>query len=575
MTSPSQPARFLAVTSLLLLATHTASAAPKVFDFNDPKGTNAISLGIDALLEPVVGYADGITGTANFDPEKPQETTGKITVAVSSVKFSHPGYTNSVQGYGLGRDKTPTITCELKKILSGKAIDKGHYKGMVQVDFTIKGVTKALTIPLDVNYIPGRAYERDSKTDGDLMVVRSKFMISRKMFGVAQEVPIDMAGDGVEIGIAIVGTSGKLRFKAKEAPKETPKEKEAELMLVSGDKKASITERMAFHKISGCTVAFIKDFKIDSFRYYGNTGNEAKTPIDPKTLFPAGQMSGVVSATLALRLAQEKIVDLDADINTYLKNWKVPENKYTKDHPVTLRHLLTNKSGFRFHKYMGYDPKKPLPTITQVLKAYYPSTTPPAEVVSEPGKVFYIASENLTVLQQVLEDATGKSWQALLTQTFGPKESRAMVFPPSETYTQYAKGFEENGTPVPHGGRAYPELAAAGLWASVPEFADLAVALLSANAGKGETILNGEMAKTFFAPTVQKTSSEDGQTMAFGINADPKNPFLFRGGSTQGYYCQMWLNPEKGDAVIFFANRQLCWQFGNEIRDTFVKDWAK
>jgi CubicO group peptidase (beta-lactamase class C family)/polyisoprenoid-binding protein YceI len=575
MINLSHASRFLLATVAIAFAIPTAStsAAPKIFDFNDPKGTNAISLGIDALLEPVVGYADGITGTANFDPEKPQETTGKITVAVSSVKFSHPGYTNSVQGYGLGKDKTPTITCELKKILSGKALDKGHYAGTVRVDFTIKGVTKALDIPLDVKYIPGRAYERDSKTDGDLMVVRSKFIISRKMFGVAQEVPPDMAGDGVEIGIAIVGTSGKLRYKAPEVKKEAPKV--APLMLVSGDKQASITERMAFHKINGCTVAFIKNFKVDSFHYYGNTGNDAKTPIDPKTLFPAGQMSGVVSATLALRLAQDKIVDLDADINKYLKNWKVPENKYTKTTPVTLRHLLSNTSGFRYHKYMGYDSTKPLPTLTQVLKAYYPSTTPPAEVVSEPGKVFYIASENLTVLQQVLEDATGKSWEALLAQTFGPRESRAMIFPPTETYTKFAKGFEENGVAVPHGGRAYPELAAAGLWASVPEFADLAVALLTANAGKGDSILSGEMARNLFATTVPKNSIGDAQTMAFGINEDPANPYLYRGGSTQGYYCQMWLSPEKGDAVIFFANRQLCWQFGNEIRDTFVKEWVK
>jgi len=516
---------------------------PPRFDFADPKDTNTIALTIDSLMEPVAGFADGITGFALFDPQHPERTTGTIQVAVSSIQFSHSGYTKSVRGYGLEEKQHPQLTCTLKKILSGRVVKPGLYEGKVLVDFTARGVTRPLTIPLRVQYLPGRAHERDGATDGDLLVVRSTFPLSRKAFGIAPGVPAELASDAVEIRVAIVGTYAKSKSRPLSPPPPTSEKKPTK----------KVEERMAFHKVPGASVAVVKNFKLAWVEHFGKTGADKVMPINEKTLFPAGTLGGPVAATLALKLVQDGVLALDTDINTYLKRWKVPGGQ-----KVTLRDLLTQRSGFFYGKYLGYDPAKPIPTLLQVLQGTPPAQTPP----SVPGELrtFTLASENNVVLQQVLEDHTGKSVNTLLTETFGELQSLYQVFPPTESYIRLAQGHDEAGKPLPHGGRAYPELLASGLWTRAEEVAQFLAMHLAAAAGKGEGVLKAPFAKLLFEPVIPTNS------LAFGIDKDDPTHY-FRGGNTAGYYCHADLWPTRGEAVVVFANRNLCWQFANELRD--------
>ena len=44
-----------------------------------------------------------------------------------------------------------------------------------------------------------------------------------------------------------------------------------------------------------------------------------------------------------MQLVEQGKLDLDADVNTYLENFKIRE---TFDEPITLRHILTHTAGF-------------------------------------------------------------------------------------------------------------------------------------------------------------------------------------------------------------------------------------
>ena len=46
-----------------------------------------------------------------------------------------------------------------------------------------------------------------------------------------------------------------------------------------------------------------------------------------RTLFQGGSLAKPVVALAALRLAQEGVLDLEADINTWLMSWKIPPNE--------------------------------------------------------------------------------------------------------------------------------------------------------------------------------------------------------------------------------------------------------
>lgn len=525
-----------------LLATFALLAAPSVrtFDFADPKGTNTVTITVDAPIEPVTGIAGGITGSASFDPAHPEKTTGEIRVAVESIQFGNPGYANSVRGYALEGKKFPTLTCKLKKIVSGKEVEKGRFKGMVAVDFTVKGITKALTIPLDVRYLPGLSKERDGRTEGDLMVVKTKFAIKRSDFDVAPGLSPLLAPDTVEVGVSLVGIAAK--NPAPKAPEPKPKTD-------------PVAERMAFHKVPAATVVRLKNFEVVSVQHYGTA--------TAKTLFPSGAQGRPIATFIALRMVQEGRLELDTDINTYLKTWKVPENAFTKQQPVTLRHLLAGTSGFTWQKYMGYPAGTPLPTLEQALRGEAPAQTPPVTVHFLPGSKFGNSAEELLVLQKLLEDVTGMSWQLLLKSIFGPEvRSRFAAFPQGD---EIAQGHDEDGKLWPGGGNAYPELVASGLWVDPEEFGDIFGDILKIASGKSK-YLDAKYAE-FFTEIPAGT-----QKSAFGMEDFGGRAILFRGGNAKGYYCQCWADPKTGDGLVVFTNRDLCWKFANELRDAWLAE---
>ena len=192
-----------------LLATQAgvqAAASSLEFDFKDPKEISAVSLTLDSKLEPIVGYAKGISGSVHFDPANPKATTGSIAVEVASVQFANEGYTATARGYALNGEKYPRILFTLRKVVRVTHPSADVYQALVQADFTCKGITLPLTVPVTASYYPGLAEERtNGKFKGDVLVLRTKFDISRKKLGISEGIPDSMVGDTVQVGVAVVG----------------------------------------------------------------------------------------------------------------------------------------------------------------------------------------------------------------------------------------------------------------------------------------------------------------------------------------------------------------------------------
>lgn len=216
----------IASSCLLGFLAASTKAAPPEYDFKDPKEISAVSLTLDSKLEPIFGYAKGVAGKINFDPEHPELTKGSITVDVSSVQFAHDGYTNTAQGaYGLDGGKYPKITFTLKKILRGKKVSKNLFKGDILADFTCHGITTSMTVPISASWFPGLAQERtNGKFKGDVLVVRTLFNVSRSKQGISKEIPINLVGDNIEVRVACVGIRYAEAVKAAPKPETTKPE---------------------------------------------------------------------------------------------------------------------------------------------------------------------------------------------------------------------------------------------------------------------------------------------------------------------------------------------------------------
>ena len=101
-------------------------------------------------------------------------------------------------------------------------------------------------------------------------------------------------------------------------------------ILVKGEPASTISlaDRMAALQVPGVSIAVIHDGKIEWARGFG-VAKIGGPPVTPDTLFQAASISKPIAALAVLRLVQSGKLSLDADVNQYLKTWKVPESSFT------------------------------------------------------------------------------------------------------------------------------------------------------------------------------------------------------------------------------------------------------
>jgi len=196
----------LAVAAALTLV---SQAAPLTFDFKDPKGINNAVFKLDAPLESINGTANGITGTITTDPANPADVKGTITVATSSLNVPNP----IMQGHMLGEKwldaaKNPTITFELKSVANIKTTGDTS-TGDATGTFTLKGVAKEITVPVRVTYLPGKLKARGGDVDGDLLVIRTNFKLTRSDFKIQAGENAEKVAEEIEISLSIAGAAPK------------------------------------------------------------------------------------------------------------------------------------------------------------------------------------------------------------------------------------------------------------------------------------------------------------------------------------------------------------------------------
>lgn len=197
------------VIALTLLACSPAwlYAAPATFDFKDPKGVNNARFNLDAPLEAISGSANGITGTIVFDPSNPAATKGKISVATSSLRVPN----SMMQEHMLGEkwldvSKHPEISFETKALKNVKTTGDTT-SADVTGTFTLKGISKEITVPVKFTYLKDKLSQRVPNQKGDLLVVRSDFSIKRADFNINPGQGEDKVSDKIDLSLSIAGSA--------------------------------------------------------------------------------------------------------------------------------------------------------------------------------------------------------------------------------------------------------------------------------------------------------------------------------------------------------------------------------
>ncbi len=134
--------------------------------------------------------------------------------------------------------------------------------------------------------------------------------------------------------------------------------------------------------IAGATFAAVKDGKILLKKGYGLADIAKNIPVtSDKTLFRPGSISKLFTWTAVMQLYEQGKIELDEDINQYIKGFSIPE---TFSEPITMTHLLSHTPGFE-DKSIGMAARKPkdLMPLKDFLEKHMPQRVrPPGQITS-------------------------------------------------------------------------------------------------------------------------------------------------------------------------------------------------
>src|SRR5260370_13704750 len=252
----------------------------------------------------------------------------------------------------------------------------------------------------------------------------------------------------------------------------------------------TLSARMAQFHISGVSMAVVNNGVIEWAAGFG-VKQLGGAPVSVDTLFQAGSISKPVAAMGALHQVQKKKLSLDADVNTELVSWKIPDNPAANGKPVTLRELLTHTAGFTVHGFAAYASTHPVPTLLQVLDGQNPANNAPIRLESEPGSKYNYSGGGYTVMQQLLVDVTKKPFPKLMQDTvlrpIGMKHTTYQQPLPAALQPEAATPYDWK-VPISGDAHTYPEMAAAGLWTTPPAVARYCIWIQLSLNGKANAV---------------------------------------------------------------------------------------
>ena len=336
--------------------------------------------------------------------------------------------------------------------------------------------------------------------------------------------------------------------------------KEVENNLVSWVKLDSsanwnIYDRMKDLHINGVSIAVIKDYKIEWVKAYGWADTSEKRPVTTETLFQSASIGKSINGFAFMKLAQDKKIDLSADINSYLRSWKFPYDTTTHGKKIDLAGILSHTAGLTVLGFDGYKWNEPIPTPAQILDGEKPANSPAVRSQLEPGRKFQYSGGGYQISELLLEDVTHGSYEKYIKKTvFEPLKMGSCFYttvPPKTLEKRLATAYRWDGKPINCKYHLYPEKACgAALWTTATDLAKFVIEVQLSLPGRSNKVINKKMTELMLTPYLK--SSDYG--FGFFIEKKRSDYYFQHGGLNEGFSSQFYGSFRDGKGVVVLVN---------------------
>ncbi len=313
---------------------------------------------------------------------------------------------------------------------------------------------------------------------------------------------------------------------------------------------AALAAAMKETAVPGMGVAVIRNGQLAGIAVRGVREMGHSDPVQTDDLWQIGSNSKPMTATLILRLVEQKRLSLDAPLSaTDPELAKAALPIYSS---ITLHQMLAHTTGLP-HDY---------PAVEKVMNAFGPGMKPRAEriaylklaltdaPVSPPGKAFHYSNTGFILAAAIAEHATGLSYEELMQREIfrplGMDDSRVGLPPPGGNHGHM------NGKPARPQDELPPAMSpAGGVSLSLGDLAKFCIDQLDGTKGHGKLLTAADY-RLMQSPDPVTGNGLDWDTVKTGRKW--QGPILEHGGSDEAWRSVVLLFPESGNALLVNAN---------------------
>lgn len=332
----------------------------------------------------------------------------------------------------------------------------------------------------------------------------------------------------------------------------------------------AINAELMAHHIPGATVAVVKDGKIILAKGYGYADIDKRKPVVAnETLFRVGSVSKLFVWTAVMQLAEQGKLDLDADVNVYLKDFQIPA---TYSRPITLKDLMTHTPGFEDLASGGrlfvrnYTDIMPL---VEDMKDNMPARVRP------PGEITAYSNYGAALAAYIVEQVSGLPFDRYVEENIlSPLKMNNSTFRqplPPELSKQTSNGYRYSNNAYTSEPFEYLQVWPAGSMSATSEdMAKFMIAHLQNGRYGNTSILKNATAQKMHSQLFTNDPKISGWTYGFWEMRLNNQSTIGHGGDTILFHTMLALLPEHNLGIFVSYNEQSSEPAGGELLQAFM-----
>lgn len=297
--------------------------------------------------------------------------------------------------------------------------------------------------------------------------------------------------------------------------------------------------------LANVSVAIVYDGQLAVTRGYGFADQVTQQRLDAtQHLIRPGSVSKLLTWTAVMQLEQQGLIDLDADINSYL-DFTIPPHA---SGPVTMRHLMTHRAGFEdvLRDLMATSPEL-LIKNEEWVKRWIPQRV--FAVGDVPAYSNYGAALAGYIVERVSKTSFEQYVEQYIFKPVGMKHSSFRQPVPDHLVGQIAKIYEQSGVKqVPYD--YISPIPAGSLSATAFDMGMFMKAFLAVDKNGTTPLLSAHSRDQMLGYTAPHITGMSTMSLGFFRSDEQGLQIWSHGGNTRSYHSHLMLIPEFGAGLF-------------------------